>query len=523
MEGETTTAVTSESRFGWRLPCVVLAIALLCDVTLYRGYGFGGLAALFAGLPLLMMAGRFRPERWSDLVVVGGMLLVAAARMAWNGNLLLAAVGAALLIAWAMVLSGLRPYLPDLLGFVLHLPIAGMLELAKPREWRTGRGGGLRSSEGGHLSVTLPLVALGCFAGLFTLANPNLREFVAARLTQVSDWLGAWFRNIQILEIWFWAGVIWLATGALRPLAKGRLLETFFEGAPPPQDDGPRTDLYPAYRNTLSALVALFAVYLVFEFRTLWFREFPKGFHYSGYAHEGAFWLTVALALATLILSLMLRGRLLDDPRTGGLQRLAQVWSVQNFLLAVTAYHRLTIYIGFNGMTWMRFVGFYGITAVVLGLVLVLVKIARRESFPWLVQRQLWVLGFVVFAFAVTPVDGLAMRYNTRRILSGDPAPSVQISVHAIDAEGLAAIVPLLEAENTLIREGVRARLARAWTELNAHETWRAEKGWTTWQGAEVELHRRLEGVRDRFRDFEGTDSQGTAWEAFRQYAYQWY
>ena len=521
MDDQTRTAVTSESRYGWRLPCVVLAIALLCDLTLYRGHGFGGLAALFAGLPLLMMAGRFRPRHRLDLVVVGGMLLVAAARMAWNGNLLLAAVGVTLVAAWGMILSGLRPYLPDLLGFVFHLPIAGMLELAKPREWRTGPRP--KTPQGSLLSVTLPLIALGCFAGLFTLANPNLREFVAARLTQVSDWLGSWFRNIQILEIWFWAGVIWLATGALRPLVKGGLLETFFEGTPPPQDDGTGTDLYPAYRNTLSALVALFAVYLVFEFRTLWFREFPKGFHYSGYAHEGAFWLTVALALATLILSLMFRGRLLDDPRTGRLQRLAQVWSLQNFLLAVTAYHRLTIYIGFNGMTWMRFVGFYGITAVVLGLVLVLVKIARRESFPWLVQRQLWVLGFVIFAFSVTPVDGLAMRYNTRRILAGDPAPSVQISVHAIDAEGLAAIVPLLDAENSVIRQGIRARLARASTERNAQEARRAEKGWTTWQGAEVELHRRLEGARDRFRDLEGTDGQETAWEAFRQYAYQWY
>lgn len=36
----------------------------------------------------------------------------------------------------------------------------------------------------------------------------------------------------------------------------------------------------------------------------MWFRPFPTGFHYSGYAHEGAFWLTVALAMATITLSL---------------------------------------------------------------------------------------------------------------------------------------------------------------------------------------------------------------------------
>jgi hypothetical protein len=46
--------------------------------------------------------------------------------------------------------------------------------------------------------------------------------------------------------------------------------------------------LYVAYRNMLVALILLFTAYLGFEFATLWFRAFPEGFHYSGYAHEGA-------------------------------------------------------------------------------------------------------------------------------------------------------------------------------------------------------------------------------------------
>ncbi len=56
---------------------------------------------------------------------------------------------------------------------------------------------------------------------------------------------------------------------------------------------------YPALRNTLWTVIGLFAVYLVFEFMTLWFRSLPPGFYYAGYARERAAWLTVALALAT--------------------------------------------------------------------------------------------------------------------------------------------------------------------------------------------------------------------------------
>ncbi len=42
-------------------------------------------------------------------------------------------------------------------------------------------------------------------------------------------------------------------------------------------------------RNTLWMVIVLFAVYLVYEVSSMWFRSFPKGFYYAGYAHQGAF------------------------------------------------------------------------------------------------------------------------------------------------------------------------------------------------------------------------------------------
>ena len=75
---------------------------------------------------------------------------------------------------------------------------------------------------------------------------------------------------------------------------------------------------FSACRNTLIAVIVLFAVYLIFEFSTLWFREFPEGFYYSGYAHQGAAWLTVALALATGVLSAVFRTKVVQDARLPG-------------------------------------------------------------------------------------------------------------------------------------------------------------------------------------------------------------
>ncbi len=49
------------------------------------------------------------------------------------------------------------------------------------------------------------------------------------------------------------------------------------------------------------------------------------------------------------------------------------------------------------------------------------------------------------------------MRYNVGCILSGNLAPSVQITVQPISVEGLIALRPLLEQPDTIVRDGVAA------------------------------------------------------------------
>jgi hypothetical protein len=281
--------------------------------------------------------------------------------------------------------------------------------------------------------------------------------------------------------------------------------------------------LYYPFRNTLYTVIGLFAVYLVFEFATLWFREFPEGFYYSGYAHEGAAWLTVALALATVTLSLVFRGGTLDDPRLPNLRRLAWIWSVENALLAIAVYNRLFIYIGFNGMTRMRMVGLFGMSAVVVGFALVLVKIARDKSFTWLVRRHLWALAVTIYLFALTPIDTIVFNYNVRRILGGDSAPSVQISVHPISSEGIPALRPLLDCEDEKVREGVRALLSLRLEASEIEADVRRARGWTAYQGAESRMLSNLRSVETSLNVFDDTQERAAVLQSFHDYAYQWY
>ena len=512
----------------WREIVAIVLLVVVCDLTIYRGHGFAGYAVLFIVAPALLAIGSPRPRFGAIFWIIGAMMAILAVKLLWCGSMLLVAAGFALLVAFAAVLSGMYPYVLEVGVFASQTILAGY--------------GGLRHYERGlyklapvavvrsrWLSVALPLAAFVVFSLLFVLANPDLLAFCGERMRLALDVIRQWMLRFSpsAWEFVFWVAVLWMSVGLLRP-AVGRSL---FSGrsdeataAVDGVDASAPSPLYAAFRNTLLTVIVLFAVYLIFEFKTLWFRVFPEGFYYSGYAHEGAAWLTVALALATAILSLVFQGRILQDPRLPTLRKLAWIWSLENILLAASVYHRLSIYIGFNGMTRMRMVAIFGMSAVVVGFILVVWKITCNRDFLWLMRRHLWTLALTVYVFALTPVDAIVTEYNVRRILSGDPSPSVQISVHPIGPEGVVLLEPLLGSDDPIIREGVRAMLAQRCEEAEALARRHREQGWTTYQIADEFVLKKLRIASDNWADY-ATDPnrRNAALQHFHDYTYQWY
>jgi hypothetical protein len=502
----------------------ILCLVALCDVTIYRGDGFAGYALLFSAGPILLWLSSSRRFGGPALWTVWILLAALSVKLLWCGSNALVVIGGGLVVAFAMALAGHCPYVLEALFFASRTLHAGYLALIDYARGINDLGPAIPKSS--WISAALPALAVAVFGWIFILANPDLSNWVGEGIAQVFDTLQRWIRQFSpdLLEVGFWLAVAWIAGGLLRPVADRVATGSSSNGARH-DDEAPRAQafLYPAFRNTLATVIVLFAVYLVFEFKTLWFRDFPRGFYYSGYAHEGAAWLTAALALATVVLSLGFRGSILRDPRLGVLRRLAWVWSIENVILAVAVFNRLFIYVGFNGMTRMRIVALYGISAVVVGFALVVWKIVHNHKFGWLVRRQLWALALAIYLLAMTPLDAIVVRYNVRRILAGDPAPSVQISVHPINAEGILRLTPLLESDDEVIREGVRALLAEYHLEAEANETRRQSLNWTAYQAAD---HIALEGLRrksDLWERYRRADDRLSALERFHKYAYQWY
>lgn len=520
--GDATSATRS---LGREFAAVLLAV-VLCDVTLYRGHGYAGWALLFLLAPLVLWLGCPAPRLDRSLAVVAGMLALLAARLVWLGSVWGAVAGFVLIVAAAMCLAGRRPYMVDLPIYALQTLLAGGRGLADHAQDATRVGP--RLPRFFWLNIGLPLAALLLFGTLFVLANPDL-------VTSVGTWLDWAWQTLcdsldELLPTWLevlvWIAAAWVTVGLLRPVWRGSLLEPFAAAtrarATRAAESAP-AGLYAAIRNTLVAVIVLFAVYLGFEFKTLWFRVFPTGFYYSGYAHEGAAWLTVALALATLMLSAAFRGRILLDPRLPQLRRLAWVWSAENLILAVAVVHRMSIYVGFNGMTRMRTVGLFGISAVVVGFLLVVWKIARQRDFVWLLQRHLWTVSVAAYLYALTPVDTLVHAYNVRRILAGDSAPSVQISVHPISSEGILVLHPLVHCRDRVVQEGIRALLAERALQAEATQRRQDRQGWTAVQFADRRLLDQLSSLRAEWQDYTDPGRRAAALNRFHDYAYQWY
>jgi len=520
------TASGDQAPVRWREIMAILLLVVLADVTIYRGFGFAGYALFFVAAPLFLLFGAPRPRFGAGFWLLGLMLVLLAAKAAWCGSWLLVACGLALLVAFAMALAGLCPYVLEVGVFASQTILAGYEGLIHYR--RSSDKVGSAIGRGIGLEVGLPVLAFLAFGLLFVVANPDLLasfgETVEWLLTSLREWI------LQVAPSWrevlFWLAVMWVAIGLLRPVVSRALFEERSEiTALVPEEGTPpvRAMLYAPFRNTLVTVIVLFAVYLVFEFKTLWFREFPKGFYYSGYAHQGAAWLTVALGLATVVLSFIFRGRVLLDARLPRLRRLAWVWSLENLLLAIAVYHRMYIYIRFNGMTRMRTVGLFGMTCVVAGFLLVVWKIVHNRDFVWLVRRHLWALALTVYLFALWPTDAVVHYYNVQRILSGDPAPSVQISVHPISSEGVLLLLPLVDCRDATIREGVRAMLADRLDQAEAVARRRQTEGWTAHQIGDRLVLDRLRVESPRWAEYTDRQKREAALENFDAYAYQWY
>jgi hypothetical protein len=427
-----------------------IGLVIAADVALWSGKDVGvggfGAATFFVAVPALLLVAARARRLTLRLGAIVAMFVAIAARCAFApgpGSVLLGLLG---VFALAITMRNRSTFLTDIAAsfastFVtipqrLEAVVAGLRKhFLSTRE-------GPRSVS----HVLIPAVLVSTFVTIFALANPL-----------VARWLGGLTRVLGVPapgRVVTWVLMLFGALLLVRPAIRRSLA----------REDADTTGTTTrgaiiVARNALVPLNAVFFVYNALDATYLWAGAPPPGVSERQYAHEGAAWLTLALALLTVVVGVMFRGSLAHDPRGKMARILAFGWLAQGLVLALGTFRRLAIHITTSGLSNIRILGMFGTGVVALGLVLVGVKLVKRLSFVWLLRRQLDALVLALLGFSILPTHLISAPVNVSRVMAHQYQALVNIEEQASEAESAAALLPLLEHDDERIRRGVAALL----------------------------------------------------------------
>ena len=458
------------------------AIVVGCDVALVSREGLAsggfGLALLFVVMPAALAVAARARRTSARLGVVVGLLAAVAARCFFDPTAGTVMCGLGLLVAFGLTLRARRMFVPEAfasaLSGVAKLPsrigaaVAGMKRLTA----RT------RLGKMSLLPIIVPMALLVAFAGVFALANPVVAHALGIGWAFFASVIGV----PSPARIFVWVLAAFGACALLRPAVR------LAQGTEAASEDGEATSVaLLVARNGLGVVNVLFLLYNVLDAAYLWTGAPPAGMDTQKYAHQGAFWLTVALVMCTGVVGVMFRGALAHDTRAKTARTLAYVWMGQGLVLALGTYRRIAIHIAHSGLSDLRIVGILGTTLVVAGVVAVAMKLRDRRTLTWLVRRQLDVLAFGVVLYAVFPTHLVSARVNVARIEGGEYPPMLHMFRQSSQPESAAELLPLLHHKDARVRQGVAALLEQERKKLAVGV---AEQG--SWRERDVASRRTL-------------------------------
>jgi hypothetical protein len=465
---------------------IAVGLAAVVDLVAYGPDGLGaggyGLSLFFFLVPMGMLLAARRLRVTPRAIVVGIALAVAALRCAYAPTAGTVLGGLCLLFAFGLVVRTKRMFVPEAfassLAAIRKLPsrIAALFVGARSLFART------RLGKVSVLPVVVPLALTALFAGVFALANP----VVAHGLGVAGDFVARVVGLPAPARIVLFALSVGGAAALLRPaIIKPRSIEAAWsEGEATPIALG-------IARNALVMLNVIFLAYNALDAAYLWSGSPPAGMRTQQYAHEGAFWTTVALVMLTVVVGVMFRGALAHDARAKLARKLAFVWCAQGAVLAAGTYRRIAIHIAKSGLSDLRIVGILGTTLVVCGVALVAWKLHRQRTFVWLVRRQLDAFALTVFFYAVFPTHLVSAKVNVARIQAGEYRPVMHMFRQAQNEESAAAVLPLLDHPDVRVRQGVAVLLDEERERLHTSES--AGASWRRRSYAETSTKRALD------------------------------
>ncbi len=474
-------------------PAPVRALALwaaaiaACDVALWDGTGGFGLGVLFLSLPVSLAVSARRLRLSARLLGAAALLAMVCAKCIYSPTPGSVVLGLFLTAVVALHVRQRSVYVPEIVRATLASP---MIVANRVAAFYGGIARLVRHTRLGRqhvLPVAVPLALGAVFVGVFAMANPVVEGWLTCAWGAVSSFVSL----PSPLRVGLW-GVLGVGLTVLfRPAT--RLVRHAFDMELAGEASGVSLAIA---RNALVLLNVVFLGVNLLDAAYLWAGSPPPGTDTQKYAHAGAFWLSLALALVTATLGVLFRRELAFDPRARLARILGYVWVGQSFVLALGAYRRIAMHVARSGLSDLRLMGVFGTTLVCVGLGFVVVKLARRRSFSWLLRRQLDALVAAFVLFSLTPTHLVSARVNVSRIRAGEYRPLLHMFAQARHAESAPSLLPLLGHEDARVRQGAAALL------LDSEAALRADAP-TRWTERQVAREAALRSLSARHRDIE--------------------
>jgi hypothetical protein len=258
----------------------------------------------------------------------------------------------------------------------------------------------------------VPVVLSGVFVFLFASANPVIEKWVSLVITPAN---AASHINIGRTLFWFAAlSIVWPFVH-VRWRTKSTVVVDFAEAVTPEQETRSHGADFFSTATILRSLILfnlLFSVQTALDALYLWGdTTLPADISYASYAHRGAYPLIVtALLAAAFVLAAMKPAG--EAGQSKIIRPLVYLWVAQNVLLVVSSILRLDLYVQIYLLTWWRVAAFIWMGLVVIGLLLIVARIALNRSNGWLIRANLIVLTATLYVCALVDLTPAIADYN---------------------------------------------------------------------------------------------------------------
>jgi len=472
------TPITAPSRFPLRLGLACIAVILGDWLFFERRPGISlvvFMSALAMAPPILSERSRRDTPTAAAILAIAFLPLIEAPSLL---SLLIAAVGLALFVVWTQSSERDLAKMADAAAaFLLTAPFQFLPDIA-----RAHRDGQLHFRLSSLYGWVLPIGFCTAFVWLFASANPLIQAWLEylSPLQLIS--------GLSATRIGLWLLLLFLAWPVIAPrLLTLRTPRDAFAGGSAPEAATIYNLLAPtAILRSLVLFNAMFAVQTVMDLTYLWGGlDLPDGMSHAEYAHRGAYPLIATALLAAAFVLIAMRP---GEERSPLVRGLVHLWVGQNVLLVISSILRLSLYVEFYSLTYLRVAAFIWMMLVAIGLVLIMLRIAQGRSNEWLIGANLKVLAVVLYGCALVNFAGLIASYNVDHDRRGN---GLRPDFEYLLSLGPDAIPALDKYAGRLDRGGAATVLHSA--DEMAHRHARAMRDWRAWSFRGERLNRYIE------------------------------